>query len=125
VSAKNALIDTGILRDYLLGDERAFQALAPYEHRSISVVTWLELVTACPGHLQEATRSFLRGFERLSISESIADEAQRLMDRKPGLDLARALTWATASVNQLVLVTSEGAKLQADDRNVLVPYLHE
>ena len=42
----DVVIDTGVLLDYLAGDERAQRALAPCVHRAISVVTWLELM-AC------------------------------------------------------------------------------
>jgi predicted nucleic acid-binding protein len=122
VTVRNALIDTGILQDYLQGDERAYRVLSAYEHRSISVITWLELMSACPPALQEATRSFLRGFERLSISESIADEAQRLMDSKPGLPLQRALTWATAVVNQLAFVTADASHTEEADRLLVLAY---
>lgn len=118
----SSLIDTSLLLDYLAGDKRAQKALAACSHRSISVVTWLELMAACPTAVQEQTRGFLRSFERLSISEAIADEAQRLMRGKPGLPLNRALTWATAQVNQLPLITSDAAHVAKADKNVRVPY---
>jgi len=118
----NALIDTPLLLDYLQGDKRAQRALAACTHRSISVVTWLELMSQCPADLIEPTRGFLRTFERLSVSESIADEAQRLMRDKPGLSLSRALTWATAVVNQLSFVTIDPGHIEKADRLVLLPY---
>lgn len=118
----SALVDTPLLLDYLNGDKRAQRALAAYEHRSLSVVSWLELMSHCPGELVEPTRGFLRTFERLSVSESIADEAQRLMRAKPGLQVPRALTWATATINQLTFVTSDPAHVDKTDRLVLLPY---
>jgi predicted nucleic acid-binding protein len=118
----SALIDTPLLLDYLHGDKRAQRALAAYAHRSLSVVTWLELMSQCPTELLEPTRGFLRTFERLSVSESIADEAQRLMRAKPGLPLPRALTWATAAVNQLVFLTIDPTHVDKSDRQVLLPY---
>ena len=118
----SALIDTGVLLDYLAGEPRAKRAIEPYAHRSISVVTWLELMAHCPPALLESTRGFLRSFERLSVSESIADEALRLMHQRSGLPLQRALTWATANVNQLRFVTADAAHVNTDDTNVLLPY---
>lgn len=118
----SALIDTGLLLDYLGGEPRAKCAIEPYAHRSISVVTWLELMAHCPPTLLEPTRGFLRSFERLSVSESIADEALRLMHQRSGLPLLRALTWATANVNQLRFVTADAAHLNEDDTNVVLPY---
>lgn len=118
----NALIDTGVLRDYLMGDARAAKALDACVHRSISVVTWLELMAQCPTDLAEPTRAYLRSFERLSVSEAIADEAHRLMSRCETLTLDRALTWATAALNQLVLVTSEPVPELLPANRLRVPY---
>lgn len=93
----------------------------PYVHRSISVVSWLELMAVCPEAAREATRGFLRTFERLSVSESIADEALRLTQRKPGLALQRALTWATANVNQVAYLTTDPAHVDRADTHVVLP----
>ncbi|MCV2357497.1 PIN domain-containing protein [Paucibacter sp. TC2R-5] len=118
----NALIDTALLIDYLRGEPRAAAALDICKHRSISVVTWLEVMSCCPPDLQEATRGFLRSFERLSISEAIADEALKLAQEHAGLGQERALTWATASINQLMFVTTEAIAGMQSGRNVTVPY---
>jgi len=118
----NALIDTGLLLDYLTGEKRAATAMDACAHRSISVVTWLELMAACPDGLDEPTRGFLRSFERLSVNESIADEALRLMTARQGLALPHALTWASANVNQLVYLTTDARWITKADSNVVVPY---
>jgi predicted nucleic acid-binding protein len=118
----NALIDTGLLLDYLTGEKQAAKAMDTCAHRSISVVTWLELMAACPDGLDEPTRGFLRSFERLSVNESIADEALRLMTAREGLVLPRALTWASANVNQLVYLTTDARWVTKADSNVVVAY---
>ena len=118
----SVLVDTALLRDYLHGDKRAQRALAPYMHRSICVVTWLELMSTCPPAVLEETRSFLRTFERLSVSESIADEALRLTNEHPALELRRALIWACAIANRTVFLTTEPAELGASLTGVVVPY---
>jgi predicted nucleic acid-binding protein len=119
----STLIDTPLLLDYLKGDRRARKALETCVHRSISVVTWLELMSLCPPEVVDPTRGFLRTFERLSISEGIADEALRLMQRKPGLAMTRALTWATANVNQLTYLTNDPAHIDPKaDRSVALAY---
>jgi predicted nucleic acid-binding protein len=118
----NALIDTGLLLDYLTGEKRAATAMDACAHRSISVVTWLELMAACPDGLDEPTRGFLRSFERLSVNESIADEALRLMTARQGLARPHALTWASANVNQLVYLTTDARWITKADSNVVVPY---
>ena len=118
----NALIDTGLLLDYLRGEPRAARALADCASRSITTLTWLEVMRQCPPDRREATRAFLRGFERLSISESSADEAMRLSFAREGLTLERAVNWASAIVNQLVFVTTDGAGCRPDERNVVLAY---
>lgn len=122
----SALVDTGLVLDYLGGDKRARKALEGCTHRSISVVSWLELMAVCPPDVADPTRGFLRTFERLSISEAIADEALRLVQRKPGLQMARAMTWATANVNQLTFLTSEPLHIDPKlDRTVRLAYRGE
>ena len=119
----NALIDTGLLLDYLCGDERAALALRDCAHRSITVATWLEVMRASPPDRREATRAFLRTFERLSISESSTDEAMRLSFAHPDLSTERAVNWANAIVNQLVFMTTDPTGCPPTGRDVLVPYV--
>ena len=119
----NALIDTGLLLDYLRGDERAALALRDCTHRSITVATWLEVMRASPPDRREATRAFLRTFERLSISESSTDEAVRLSFAHPGLSAARATNWANAIVNQLVFMTTDPGGAAVTGRDVVMPYV--
>jgi hypothetical protein len=121
----NALIDTALLLDYLRGDERAAHALRGCAHRSITVATWLEVMRASPPDRREATRAFLRSFERLSISESSTDEAMRLSFAHPGLSAERAANWANAIVNQLVFMTTDPTGCPAGRRDVLVPYVSD
>ena len=117
-----ALFDTGVLLDYLRGDRRAVRVLDAHEHRAISVISWLELMAIAPLPLREDTRGFLYSFERLSVSEAIADEALRLVLEHPGLSLQRALSWATARANQLRFVTADAEHLPEDASEVSVPY---
>jgi len=119
----NALIDTGLLLDYLCGDERAARALRDCSHCSVTVATWLQVMRASPRDRREATRAFLRTFERLSISESSTDEAMRLSFAHPGLGIERAVNWANAIVNQLVVMTNDPAFSSQKRRDVLLPYV--
>lgn len=116
------LVDTSLLLDYLNGDKRAGQALEPHRHRAISVITWLEVMALAPPDKVEETRGFLRSFERLSISESIADEALRLMTMHTDVTFHRALTWATAQINQLTLLTVDAVAEQLDGLKIETPY---
>ena len=79
-----ALFDTSILLDYLLGDKRADAVFRQHQYRAVSVISWVEVMCVSPEDKHEATRAFLRSFERLSINESIADEALVLVRQRPG-----------------------------------------
>jgi hypothetical protein len=117
-----AVIDEDVLLDYLNGVPTAAQALDACAHRSISVLTWLAVMARCPPELQAPTRGFLRSFERLSISEAVADEALRLRLASPALDHRRAIAWATANVNQRMFVTSRRDGIEDAGRNVVMAY---
>jgi predicted nucleic acid-binding protein len=117
-----ALFDTSILLDYLVGEKRAAAAIAQHDYRALSVITWIEVMRVSPDGKRDATRAFLRSFERLSINESIADEALVLMSKRPGLAIHRALTFATARVNRLPYVTVEAGDLARDEPGVVIPY---
>ena len=117
-----ALFDTSILLDYLLGDKRATEVFSRFEHRALSVITWVEIMGIAPEAQGEPTRAFLRSFERLSISEAIADEALRLIGERPGLSFHRAMTWATAIVNKMTYVTADKSFVRDGDKDLLIPY---
>lgn len=117
-----ALFDTSILLDYLVGEKRAAAAIAQHDFRALSVITWVEVMRVSPEAKRDATRAFLRSFERLSINESIADEALLLMSKRPGLAIHRALTFATARVNRIPYVTVEATHLARDEPGVVMPY---
>jgi predicted nucleic acid-binding protein len=116
------LVDTSLLLDYLNGDKRAGQALKPHPHRAITVITWLEIMAIAPPEKLEETRGFLRSFERLSISEAIADEAHRLMIKNEDLAFHLALTWATARINLLTLLTVDIVPARREGLKVEAPY---
>lgn len=118
----SVLIDTSLLIDYLNGEQRAERVLEGLLHRAVSVVTWLEVMTLAPPDFVEDTRGFLRTFERLSTNEAIADEALRLMQAQRRLPYHRALTWATARVNQLRFVTVDPTDLPRHDPQIEIPY---
>jgi hypothetical protein len=116
------LFDTSVLLDYLVGERRAAAVFQQYQYRALSVITWVEIMSVAPEAQHEMTRGFLRSFERLSISESIADEALRLIRQRPGLAFHRAITWATAIVNQMDYITVDPAHVERNDQRVVMPY---
>ncbi|MEJ0036047.1 MAG: PIN domain-containing protein [Gammaproteobacteria bacterium] len=118
----SVVFDTCLLVDYLRGIPQAHAAFEAYPHRSITVITWVEVMAAAPEDLTARTRDFLRGFERLAINEAIADRALSLIQRHEQITMRHALPWATAQSNALVYVTPDFPKLSARDATVLIPY---
>ena len=118
----SALIDTGVLIDYLAGLPAARDALERFPGSSISVLTWVELMALAPQAKEEATRNFLRRFERLACNEAIADRAALLARSQPGIPLSFAITYATARINSLRMVTVDPPKTLGDDPNIEIPY---
>lgn len=118
----SAVFDTCLLVDYLRGIPQAHKAFENYPHRSITVLTWIEVMGAAPQALSAQTRDFLRGFERLAINEAIADRALSLIQRHGRITMRHALPWATAQSNALVYVTPDFPRLAVKDATVVIPY---
>lgn len=116
----NALVDTPVLIAYLSGEARAAHVLDMLKQRAITVTTWLEVLAAAPSACAEETRAFLRTFERLSINESIADDALRLVQQHPQVGLDSALRWAAAKANRLVFLVAGSDGFPADDPQIVV-----
>jgi predicted nucleic acid-binding protein len=117
------LIDTGVLLDYLSGVPQARDSIDRYSHGAISVLTWIELMSLAPEGKEEATRDFLRRFERLALNEAIADRAALVVRAHSGVTLSFAITYATARINSLKLVTVDVPVALRDDANIETPYL--
>lgn len=116
------VLDASILLDFLQGDKRSRKIVQESTPSAISAVTWLQVMIAAPEDLTDVTRSFLRSFERLSISEAVVDEALLLKRNYPKLDDQRVLTWACARVNRMPWVTSNASGLPPKRTDVEVPY---
>ncbi len=118
----SALIDTGVLLDYLAGLPAARDALDRHPDGCISVLSWVEIMAIAPASKDEATRDFLRRFERLTFNEAIADRAAVLARAHPTIPLSFAITYATARINTLKLITADAPAGLKEDSNIEVPY---
>lgn len=118
----SALFDTSVVVDYLRGVKPADAAFERFQHRAITVTTWVEVMSVAPERLAEPTRDFLQTFERLAINEAIADRALALMQQHSRLRLRHAMPWATAQVNALVYVTADFPSLGVRDETLFIPY---
>jgi predicted nucleic acid-binding protein len=115
------LFDTNVLIDYLNAVPQARDELARYETRSISVITWMEVLVGAPPEVETATRAFLSGFTIIALGDEIAERAVALR-RVHGIKLPDAVIWATADVHSLLLVTRNTKDFGKGHPGVRVPY---
>ena len=116
-----ALFDTNILIDYLNGVDAAKTELARYERPAISVISWIEVLAGTKPDVEAETRKFLAIFERIELSEAIADRAVDLR-RSAKFRVPDAIILATARVENLVLVTRNTKDFPADQPGIRLPY---
>jgi predicted nucleic acid-binding protein len=116
------LFDTNVLIDYLNGIEAAKTELARYERPAISVISWIEVLVGAKAATESETRKFLSGFERLELTEAIADRAVALRRARKRLRIPDAIILATARVESLLLVTRNSKDFPADEPGIRVPY---
>lgn len=116
-----ALFDTNILIDYLGGVGAAKKELARYEYRSISTITWMEVLVGTTVDDEATVRAWLGSFEVIALDSAIANRAVEIRKQKR-LRLPDAIVWASAQVNFLLLVSRNTKDFPADEPGVRVPY---
>ena len=116
-----ALFDTNILIDYLNGLDSAKIELARYKQPMISQITWIEIMVGTNSNDERAIRSFLFGFMQVSIDTAVAECAVSLRQQYR-LGLPDAIVWASAQVQNALLVTRDIKDFRADNPGVRVPY---
>ncbi len=117
----HALFDSNILIDYLNGITAAKDELARYESRSISVITWMEVLAGAPPAADLATRSFLEQFKMIGIDAKIAFRAVELR-REKRMKLPDAIIFASAQILGLLLVTRNTRDFDPELPSVRMPY---
>ena len=116
-----ALFDTNVLIDYLNGVQAAKTELLRYDRPAISVISWIEVLAGTKPAVEAETRKFLAIFERIELSESIADRTVALR-RSARMRVPDAIILATARIENLVLVTRNTRDFPADEPGIRVPY---
>ncbi len=116
-----ALFDTNVLIDYLNGIAAAKTELSRYERPAISIVSWIEVLVGATPSLEADTRKFLLVFERIELSEAIAERAVGLR-RTTKLRIPDAIILATAREENLLLVTRNTKDFPADEPGIRIPY---
>ena len=117
-----ALFDTNILIDYLNAVPQARDELDRYENRSVSVITWMEVLIGATPDVADATRAFLASFTVTPLDDAIAERAVELR-RRHGIKLPDAIIWASADTRSLLLVTRNTRDFGTDTPGVRIPYI--
>jgi predicted nucleic acid-binding protein len=122
VGGLNALIDTDVLLDFLDGFALAAQELTRYRQRSVSIISWMEVMTGAKNPVDEATRrGFLSHFRILPLTTRVAEEAVELRPEHR-LKIPDAIILATAVIEKCLLVSRNTKDFPADHPSVRFPY---
>lgn len=89
-----ALFDTNILIDYLNGIDQAQAELARFANRSISLITWMEVMVGATSETETAIRRFLTSFSNIAVDGPVGETAVALR-QKHRIKLPDAIVWAT------------------------------
>jgi hypothetical protein len=81
----------------------------------------MEVMVGATPQTEPIVRGFLAGFDLLSIDATVAERAERLR-KAHHIKLPDAVIWATAQVNQCILVTRNTRDMDPKDPGVRVPY---
>jgi predicted nucleic acid-binding protein len=117
----SAVFDTNILIDYLNGIRQAKAELGKYSEKYISVITWMEVMVGATEETDPILRLFLNGFDCLPIEEHVSNAAVSLR-KTHKIKLPDAIVWATAQVNNCILVTRNTKDFPQHEPGVRVPY---
>ena len=118
---RTGLFDTNILIDYLIGRKEASRELKRYTSRSISVITWMEVMAGVTPDLETSTLLFLGTFSNLPITQEIAAKAVTIR-RDTRLKLPDAIILATAEIEDLPLITRNTRDFPVTNPRIRVPY---
>jgi predicted nucleic acid-binding protein len=116
-----ALFDTNVLIDYLAGIRAAKTELARYSDKAISMITWMEIQVGTEPNDQLKVDKFLLKFELLPITMEVSTQAVEIR-KQARINLPDAIIWATARLEDRVLVTRNKKDFPIADPGVRIPY---
>ncbi len=118
----DAVLDTNILIDYLIGIEEAERALASFTAPAISIISWIEVLAGARDAQDERDlEGFLARFERMEIDGPLARRAARLR-RTHRIKLPDAIVLATAEELGAPLVSRDEKAFAGTTNLLVVPY---
>jgi len=115
------VVDSNIIIDHLLGHPAATAELTGRGALSISIVTWIEVMSGGPPEDEALIREVLAQYEVLPLTQAGAEDAASLR-RLRRLKLPDAVIWATARTAGSLLITRNTKDFPASDPGIRVPY---
>jgi predicted nucleic acid-binding protein len=117
------LLDSNILIDHLRDVPEATRELYLYGpgEKSISLITWIEVMAGVTPSSEAITRELLDEFLVFSITKEIA-ERSAVIRRERRVKLPDAIIWATAEAHGRMLVTRNTRDYPTDHAFVRIPY---
>ncbi len=117
-----ACIDSDVLIDFFEGEPKAAEEFGRYELVLISRISWMEvLIGVDDSKLREVREDFLRLFRVVELDEAVAREAIGIR-KKHRLKLPDAIVWASARLNDAILVTRNSKDFRTSDPGIHIPY---
>ena len=117
----NAVFDTNILIDALNGIKEADEEYARYENVFISRITWMEVLVGAPENDIQVRDFLSEYFEVLPLNLAIAEKTVQLR-RLHKMRLPDAIIWATAIINDAVLVSRNTKDFNPEWKGIRLPY---
>jgi predicted nucleic acid-binding protein len=121
VGSVKVLFDTNILIDYLNGIDDAREEIAAYPHPMISTITWVEVMVGSQIDEEVAVRQFLDRFLQVQLDATVAERAVSIR-RQTRMRLPDAIIWASAQMEDALLVTRNSKDFSRLAPDVRIPY---
>lgn len=118
----DAQFDSDILIDALIGVEAARSEIRRAGRKSVSRVSWTEVMSAADPQTIKAVEAFLGCFQVEEIGDAVARRAAALRAERKGLTLADAFVLATAQISGRILVTRNIKVFPASMPGIRIPY---
>ena len=118
----DAQFDSDILIDALNGIDAARVEIRRAGRKSISRISWTEVMAAADSRTLRAVEAFLGCFQVEEIGDAVARRAAALRAERKGLTLADAFVLATAQISGRILVTRNIKVFPASMPGIRIPY---
>lgn len=117
-----AQFDSDILIDALNGHRPALAEIRRAGSKSLSRLSWIEIMAGADEKSARAVESFLSSFTIDEVTEAISRRAAQLSIDRKGLTLASAIVLASAQISGRILVTRNTKDFPANMPGIRIPY---